>query len=119
MILEDLKKTYEPTMPGFDLIDAYEAGIPVYRTRLKVDILRKQEIPATAEFALKLVELGLNTESLIAQALGLEARFTRDALVYLDAQQLVQQKYHQGDVPTLVFAPSVKGKKALAGALST
>jgi hypothetical protein len=45
MSLEDLVKTHRYIMPGADLMCDYEAGVPIFRARLKVSLLRNLQIP--------------------------------------------------------------------------
>jgi hypothetical protein len=119
MVLDDLQTKYRYQMPGFMLLAGYEAGIPVYRTRLQVEVLVHQEMPAPAEFALKVISCGLTTEQEIGAALGLGERFVRDALSYLDRQQLIVQEYQQDPSPHVHFSVSTQGLTALGKSLSS
>ncbi len=114
MILKDLEKTEK--MPGYDLVCAYEAGVPFYEMRLKVLAQKKLAIPAIALFVLRLIDMGVNTDTEISRALGMESEFTRNALEWLNLNLLIK---HRFDRPTgLAFAPTDKGRLALKNALA-
>lgn len=108
MSLELLAKREK--MPGCDLVCQYEAGIPVYRARLKVNLQMQQPLPAISQFVLQLINLGVNTQSEVEQALGLEAEFIRSALVQLDVSQLIT---YSTDRRPSAFAVTENGKQAL------
>lgn len=115
-ILEELAEAYSSKMPAFDLVATYEAGMPIYRTRLHCAVLRQSTLPATAEFALRLISLGLDTELQITDALGLDPSFVRKALSLLAAQQLVHTRWKPDG--SLYFAPSNLGRRVLDKELS-
>lgn len=117
-ILDKLADIHRQKMPGCVLACKYEAGIPTYKARLKVDVLRKQEIPTVAQFVLKLIDLGINTETEIANALGMEIEFVRDALGYLDLHQLIIRKFDSPESLGLTFASTDRGKHALREAMA-
>lgn len=118
MILNELADLHRQRIPGYDLTCQYQAGIPTHKARLKVDVLKKQEVPAPAQFALKLIDLGISTETEIANALGMEIEFVRDALAYLDLHQLIIRRFGSPENPSITFATTGKGKQALREAMT-
>jgi len=118
MILDELADVYRQKIPGYDLVCQYQAGIPTYEARLKVDVLKKQDVPAMAQFVLKLIDLGINAEAEIANALGMEIEFVRDALGYLDLHQLIIREFGSPGSSGLTFATTGKGKQVLREAMA-
>lgn len=118
MSLADLAKEYRYANPGHDLICEYEAGIPVYWTQLKASALRKQQLPTIAQFVLRLIDLGINEITKICDNLCLDMDFVRNALLTLDAEQLIT-KASDAHLQQLTFRVTQKGHLALKSELDT
>ncbi len=58
--------------PDFDPAQAFEAGIPVYYTRLAIEVLEPQKLTSFQSYFLHAVALGVNTQEKLAHLLGLE-----------------------------------------------
>lgn len=102
------------TIPGYDLLGSYEAGIPIYKVRLRVRARKKQTISALAEFTLKLINLGIDSEPEISKALGMENSFIENTLEQLSAIQLIKAQVNSTrHIPFMQFALTAKGKEAL------
>lgn len=112
MSLDKLEEMYRDEMPGYDLVGKYEAGIPTYKLRLKVNAQRRQELPVIPRFVLGLIGLGIYSENEIAAALGVEFEFVRKALIYLNSNQLIIYKFNSPHIVT------DKGKQAIEEAIS-
>src|SRR5260370_555576 len=56
--------------PGFEVTHVFEAGIPVYFTRLQGEALERQELTSFEIYFLHAVALGVNTRAEIAGLLG-------------------------------------------------
>lgn len=111
MILEEL--AMREKMSGCDLVCKYEAGIPIYKVQLKVNLQRQQQLPTIAQFTLELINLGVNSQPELEKALGLEAEFIRSALVDLDMSQLIVHQVYSSDTRVRAFAITEKGKQVL------
>src|SRR5260370_330257 len=60
--------------PGFEVTHVFEAGIPVYFTRLQGEALERQELTSFEIYFLHAVALGVNTREEIAWVLGVDER---------------------------------------------
>ena len=114
MIRDDLERRVK--IAGYDLVGSYEAGIPIYKTRVKMQVEKKQVIPAIARVALRLVDQGLNTIPLIAEALGVEGEFVEQAIEFLNVNLLVSSRLAQPG-NSLIFSVTSQGKMAIQEAL--
>src|SRR6266496_4062052 len=56
--------------PDFDPAQAFEAGIPVYYTRLAIEVLEPQKLTSFQSYFLHAVALGVNTQEKLAHLLG-------------------------------------------------
>lgn len=116
MIRQELERREK--MVGYDLVASYEAGIPTYRVRLRVQIEKKLDVAAIAQSTLRLIDLGLNTEPQLVQALGVEPIFVHNVLETLERAQLViirKDLIHD----QLVMTMTSDGKEAIRDALKT
>src|SRR5258708_17884539 len=60
--------------PGFEVTHVFEAGIPVYFTRLQGEALERQELPSFEIYFLHAAALRVNTPEEIAWLLGVDDR---------------------------------------------
>jgi len=116
-MLPELEKREK--MPGFDLLCSYEAGIPVYKTRVKVYAQRLLQIPPIPLATLRLISLGLNTPYELGIALGLEPEFIRQGADFLNANMLITGRSDPAPSARLVFHMTENGQAALKNALAT
>ncbi len=115
MILAELAEKYRNKMPGCDLVGEFEAGVPVYKIQLKANAQKYQQVPVIPQFVLRLIELGINSDVEIAQALGIGPEFVRKALGYLDHERLISQNF---EASRLTFITTDRGKRALHEAIT-
>lgn len=116
MLLTELEQSQK--MPGHDLVGSFEGGIPIYKAQLKVAAQKKQSIPTMSQFALRLIDIGINTEDEIAKALGIGSEFARISLGYLDLNELIARRFGLSNSNGLSFVLSEKGKLAIRDALA-
>jgi hypothetical protein len=112
MTLENLAEMYRDKMIGYDLVGEYEAGVPTYKIRLKGNAQRRQELPIIPQFILRLISLGIQSQTEIEKILGLNPEFARKAIVHLNRNQLIN--YHSDSASVLTD----KGKRALEEAIA-
>lgn len=74
-----LRRRFENARPGLQLVGIEAAAIPVTVVRADVLAQEKQELPATEEFTLRFVDLGVDTPQEIAAYLGLDPAHVVDA----------------------------------------
>lgn len=99
-------------MGGCDLVGQYQAGIPVFTVRVKVNLQKRQPMSVIAQFALDLIYQGIDTPREVELALGLESEFVRKALAYLDQHQLIDWASYSQESGALHFEVTQKGKQA-------
>lgn len=118
MTFEILINEHRSTRPGYEFLGHYEAGLPVYSLQIKVEVLRPVELSTVAQFVLRLIKEGVQTETLIAAMLGLDIEFVRNALIDLDRQRFITRTYDAEVSSGLLFRVSQKGLTALSKALT-
>jgi hypothetical protein len=102
------------SIPGYDLLGTYEAGMPVYRVQLRVRARKHQMLPALPEYALKLIGYGINTEDQLCKALGIENEFVQNALEHLNSLQLIKSTINFSFThPLLEFSLTSRGEEAI------
>jgi hypothetical protein len=69
--------------PGFLLISARDAALPIFRVTLRVAVLEVQELPVVDQFVLRSIGTELNIPRDIASFLGLSQRLVDSAIVNL------------------------------------
>jgi hypothetical protein len=111
MILDEL--AIREKMSGCDLVCKYEAGVPIYKAQLKINLQRQQQLPTITQFTLELINQGVHSQLELEEALGLEAEFVRSALVDLDMSQLIVHQVYSADTRIRTFAITEKGKQVL------
>ncbi|KAF1084970.1 hypothetical protein SPSYN_01106 [Sporotomaculum syntrophicum] len=110
MNLDELAKKQSGSIPGYELVDYYEAAFPVYRVIVIVAILTEQNLPVVQEYILKMLDCGLNNIGDIGGFLGLSNEIIEDSLVPLTQQELVLS-YLEGN--SLKFSITEKGKDVM------
>jgi hypothetical protein len=116
MILNELENNIR--IPGYDLVGSYEAGVPTYRVKVKVQAQREQEVPTIARFALQLVQIGIDDEDEITKALGLDKEFTRNALEFLNVNNLIKRKVDTSGKLKFSFSITEKGEQSIRSTLA-
>jgi PLD-like domain len=69
--------------PGFQLISARDAALPLFRVTLRVVVLEVQDIPVVEQFVLRAIGSELNLPREIASFLGVSQRLIDSAIVNL------------------------------------
>ena len=80
MNIDELAKQHENDHPGYRLADWYEAAFPSYEVYLRVLMQVEQPLPATDQFVLRALEMGIRSVLEICQVLGLEETIVVDAM---------------------------------------
>ncbi|KJS41169.1 MAG: hypothetical protein VR70_05315 [Rhodospirillaceae bacterium BRH_c57] len=96
MTPEQVAKRYAFDRPGYKLIDFLEVAVPVYRLSLLASFLERKSIAPLYEFALRSLELGLNTEEEIGSFLGIGSETARAALSNLHGLELIDVTLKNG-----------------------
>jgi hypothetical protein len=81
---------------GFDVVDAAEVGLPIFRLTVEAVTLARQELATTQEFILRAIGLGERRVPDIARFLGLPEHAVVDALGLLSYDRSVA-KVHTND----------------------
>ena len=109
--IEDLARRNAKLFPGFDLVSFFEAGFPVFRATLNLQMLQPQPLPVLAEFLLRSVKAGLTHPSEIARFLGLDQDAVDSGVVDLLRNELLKIEVLPTGAQTLAL--SKKGESAL------
>lgn len=91
-------------MPGYELINVFEAAFPVYRLNISTLILHEQDIPVVGQFILKLIHSGIKDVENICGFLGLSEQIVEDYILELLTQELVTNEYVQDSIMLLLTA---------------
>jgi hypothetical protein len=108
----NLEKT--ASVPGYDLLGSFEAGVPIYQLRLRTRARKHQQISALPEYVLRMMDFGINTEEQIGKALGLDSEFVQNALEHLNSLQLIKSTINYELTPPIMqFALTARGVEAI------
>lgn len=119
MTFEALITEHRDHRPGYDFIGHYEAAIPFYEIQIKVEVLRSVEMSTMAQFVVRLIHAGIQTEQRMAEALGVAPEFIQSALIELDQQGCLRRTFDAQQHGRLVFHLTKKGTTALTKTLTT
>ncbi|MDD4591965.1 MAG: hypothetical protein PHG06_16300, partial [Parabacteroides sp.] len=104
MRIYDIAKKHANSMPGYELINVFEAAFPVYRLNISTLILHEQDIPVVGQFILKLIHSGIEDVENICGFLGLSEQIVEDYILELLTQELVTNEYVQDSIMLLLTA---------------
>lgn len=110
MKIYELAKKQSSSLPGYQLINVFEAAFPVYRLNLSCLILTEQQIPVIEEYILKLLEVGIEDLDNIKGLLGLSESIIEDYLLDLLTQEII---IHEFINDQHIFRMTQKGQEIL------
>jgi len=110
MRIYDIAQKQATSLPGYEIIDMFEAAFPVYRLNVLAIIVTEQTIPVIEEYILKLISEGIRDIDIIKGILGLPDNLIKDYVVNLLSQELVS---HSPKRDAIDLDITLKGKNAL------
>ncbi|HNT56158.1 MAG TPA: phospholipase D-like domain-containing protein [Anaerolineaceae bacterium] len=113
MNLEQLAAQHVNDFPGYQLVDAYEAGFPSYALQLQVLMQVKRPLPVLEEFILKAIDAGQTQAPQIAGLLGLEHDAVEKGLDQLQRRDYVFFQVPKNGGQAIPILITDKGRIAL------
>jgi hypothetical protein len=113
MNIEDLAEKHQNDLPGYKLVDYYDAAFPSYQVQLRALIQVSKPISVLDEFVLKAIQAGQEKIEDIAGLLGLERNIVQEALSRLEQSSQVIIA-NSTDEQVLRIKLTNKGKKSLS-----
>lgn len=92
MNIYKIAKKQASSLPGYELINMFEAAFPVYRLNIVASAIAEQQIPVVEEYILRLVSSGVTNIDNIKGILGLSDTIVKDYIVNLLRQELVSHE---------------------------
>lgn len=110
MRIYDIAKKQALSLPGYELINVFEAAFPIYRLNISALILSEQKIPVVEEYVLSLINSGIGDIEDIRGFLGLSEQIIEEYILDLLTQELVS---HDNNQNTFRLQMTSKGEEVL------
>nr|WP_302416653.1 phospholipase D-like domain-containing protein [uncultured Romboutsia sp.] len=87
--IEKLAQKYAESVPGYELVQYYEAGFPAYKVNLDVTIQKKKPLGIVNEFSLKYIAAGVKNKNYLMKFLGLKESIVNRHIIDLYQKDLI------------------------------